>query len=95
MFTFENNRAVDIDIALMFTVSMNNLKQYRVLAGLTQEQLGALVGLHKMNISNYERGKRGPSVKMANAIVAALQKKGVECSLDSVFGESTRLPVPA
>src|SRR4030065_875636 len=44
----------------------NNLKVYRMNKGLTQEQLGDLLGgIPKQHISNMENGKRAISLKMA------------------------------
>ncbi len=34
------------------------LREWRVFRGLSQEELGAMVGLHKGDISNLETGKR-------------------------------------
>lgn len=39
---------------------MNAIRQYREGAGLTQEQLGASVGVSKWAISHYEADRRRP-----------------------------------
>lgn len=40
---------------------MPNLKQYREEKGLSQKELGDMVGVSEASISNYERGIREPS----------------------------------
>lgn len=42
-----------------------NLKKYRQLKGLTQEQLAALVGVRRETIMRLEAGKYNPSLKLA------------------------------
>ena len=39
-----------------------NLKHYRELAGLSQEELGLQAGLHRTYVSGVERGIRNPTV---------------------------------
>ena len=47
----------------------NNLKIYRMNRGITQEQLGKLLGdIPKQHISNMENGKRAISLKMAKKL---------------------------
>jgi DNA-binding XRE family transcriptional regulator len=47
----------------------NNLKIYRMNRGITQEQLGKLLGdFPKQHISNMENGKRAISLKMAKKL---------------------------
>ena len=47
----------------------NNLKVYRMNRGLTQVQLGELLGgIPKQHISNMENGKRPISLKMAKSL---------------------------
>ena len=41
------------------------LKKYRQLKGLTQEQLGELVGVRRETIMRLEAGKYNPSLKLA------------------------------
>ena len=40
------------------------LKELRKERNLTQEELGELIGISKVSISNYENGKRNPDVEM-------------------------------
>lgn len=42
-----------------------NLKKYRQLKGLTQEQLAELVGVRRETIMRLEAGKYNPSLKLA------------------------------
>ncbi len=47
---------------------MNNLKIYRKLHKLSQEELSVLLGVHRDYISMLERGKRTPGFRLANNI---------------------------
>ena len=49
-----------------------NLKEYRQLRGLTQEQLGELVGVRRETIMRLEAGKYNPSLKLAMDIARAV-----------------------
>ena len=42
-----------------------NLKKYRQLAGFSQDELAALVMVHRETISRLEAGKYNPSLKLA------------------------------
>ena len=42
-----------------------NLKKYRQLAGLTQDELAQLVGVRRETIIRLEAGKYNPSLKLA------------------------------
>ena len=65
---------------------MHQIKQYREKAGLTQKELGLLVGgLRQSAIGNYENEPRNPSIEIGRAIVRALNERGVNCSFDDVF----------
>lgn len=54
------------------TILKNNLKYYRNLRNLTQEQLGELSGISTDYISELERGKKVPSIKRLDLIAKAL-----------------------
>lgn len=43
----------------------SNLKKYRQLENLTQEQLGEMVGVRRETIMRLEAGKYNPSLKLA------------------------------
>jgi DNA-binding XRE family transcriptional regulator len=50
----------------------NNIAKIREQRGLTQVQLAELVGVNKFHISNIERGKASPSVKLLIKIANVL-----------------------
>jgi transcriptional regulator with XRE-family HTH domain len=52
------------------------LRELREEAGLTQEQLAAKAGMHKLGIAKLERGERGPSW---STVVALCEALGVPC----------------
>lgn len=52
-----------------------NLKKYRKVAQLTQEQLAELVGIHPTYVGKLETGKNNPSVKMLYKLSRALKIK--------------------
>lgn len=49
-----------------------NILYFRQQQGLTQQQLADVLGINKMAISNYEKGKRQPSIETVKAISKAL-----------------------
>ena len=49
-----------------------NIKHYRNMLNLTQEQLGELSGISTDYISELERGKKVPSIKRLDLIARAL-----------------------
>ena len=64
---------------------MNNLKDLREKAGLTQEMLAIKVKKTKASISNYETGFRTPTIKDAQKIAIAISDAGIACSVDDLF----------
>lgn len=67
---------------------MNSIQKHREQAGVSQEQLGNRCGWgnkSQSRISNYETGKRTPSLEDMRLIVSALNNSGVECSIDDLF----------
>ena len=58
----------------------NRLKELRESFGLTQEQLGKLIGVSRQAINSIETGKFEPSIWLAYDI-----SKVFECSIESVF----------
>lgn len=44
-----------------------NILYFRQQQGLTQQQLADALGINKMAISNYEKGKRQPNIEMVKA----------------------------
>ena len=60
-----------------------NLKFYRLLAGLSQEELAKKVNLTKMAISNYEKGKREADSSIILKIAKALKIKSYKLAIDN------------
>jgi len=58
----------------------NKLKQFRESLGLTQEQLGELVGVSRQAINSIETEKFEPSIWLAYDIAKAFQ-----CTIEEVF----------
>lgn len=54
--------------------SANNIRKYRKLLGLTQEQLADASSLSLMSIRRYESGDRRPSAKAVKAICEGFSK---------------------
>ena len=50
------------------------LKKYRLLKGLTQEQLAEMVGVRRETIMRLEAGKYNPSLKLAIDISKAVEE---------------------
>lgn len=57
-----------------------NLKKYRILKDLTQEQLAAMVGVRRETIMRLEAGKYNPSLKLAIDI-----SRIVEAPIEEIF----------
>lgn len=58
----------------------NRIAEYREKRGLTQVELGKLIGMSQTAISLYESGDRKPDVETAKAISKALHS-----TLDEIF----------
>lgn len=61
-------------------VSTHNLRETRIAAGLTQEQLASKVYVVRQTISNIENGRMMPSLELAKAICDELN-----CTWDIFF----------
>lgn len=64
-----------------------NLKAYRLMADLTQDDLARRVGIKRSALSNYELGRTEPSIQLLCQFANAL---GV--SLDELISEHTEYP---
>lgn len=64
---------------------MNRISQLRLEANVSQTALAEELEWSQGRLSNYESGRRVPSLADSRAITAALIKLGVDCSLDVVF----------
>lgn len=49
-----------------------NVRRYRKLKGMTQEQLGLEAGMERSYVSDLERGTRNPSVRALGRLAEAL-----------------------
>jgi transcriptional regulator with XRE-family HTH domain len=49
-----------------------NVRRYRKLRGMTQEQLALEAGMERSYVSDLERGERNPSVRALARLAAAL-----------------------
>ena len=58
----------------------NNIKQFRVKYGLTQEELATKVGVRRETIVFLEQGKYNPSLQLAHKIAKILN-----VSIDELF----------
>ena len=56
----------------------NRLKAARVLKGMTQLQLGELVGLKEIEVSRIETGRCEPQLRLKEKIAAVLEKPTFE-----------------
>jgi len=50
-----------------------NVRRYRKLKGMTQEQLALEAGMERSYVSDLERGQRNPSVRALGRLAAALR----------------------
>lgn len=64
---------------------MNRIIELRNAHNIKQKDLADRLGWHQARLSNYEHGRREPSLADSRAIVKALQQLGVSCTLDDVF----------
>ena len=56
-------------------VLQNRVKEARIQAGLSQDQLAELIGVSRNTISSIETGQFSPTAKLALTICIALDKK--------------------
>lgn len=72
---------------------MSKIAHYRQLAGITQDELAADVGLGSgAAISNYEAGRRIPDVHTLIAIRDALRSRKVKVSLEELVDQPDSKP---
>ncbi|EKY4111616.1 TPA: helix-turn-helix transcriptional regulator [Pseudomonas aeruginosa] len=64
---------------------MNRIAEFRARARIKQNALAAAIGWEQGRLSNYEAGRRVPSLSDSRAIVLALNHLGAACTLDDVF----------
>lgn len=69
---------------------MSNLRELRIKAGLTQEELAKKSGFSSQSaISNYENGHRQPGVDELLRIRDALRTCGVDATLEELIGPAS------
>lgn len=64
---------------------MSSMKTIREKAGVTQALLAQLIGVTQGAIAHYESGRRKPALEECRRIVAELNARGAQASLDDVF----------
>ncbi|UQI38833.1 helix-turn-helix transcriptional regulator [Vreelandella venusta] len=64
---------------------MNRIIKLREEHDIKQKDLADALNWHQSRLSNYEHGRREPSLKHSRAIVIAFRNLGVKCTLDDVF----------
>lgn len=64
---------------------MNNLKYLRDISGVTQTELGYMMGASKQSISNYEQNVSQPPPKKVQRAIYALNQNGHNFTLEDVF----------
>lgn len=62
-------------LALFFAVMKNKIKELRLEAGLTQQELAQKVGVRRETIVFLEMGKYNPSLKLAFQIAKVFDRK--------------------
>lgn len=64
------------------------IRQFRVDAGLSQEELGSRAGLHRTYVSDAERGQRNPTVVTLLSLAGALATtpSGILQVAEDIFG---------
>lgn len=68
----------------------DRLREARIAAGLTQEQLGFALGITKSSVSAWENGRETPSFRFLPRLSEALS-----CSLDELLGASATPDISA
>lgn len=63
---------------------MINLKAIRKARGMSQDDLGGLLGVTRQTVYNWENGQAWPSAELLPRIAKALS-----CSIGELFGETT------
>lgn len=67
---------------------MNRIAELRASAAVSQVALAMALGWSQGRLSNYESGRRVPSLADSREITRSLNRLGVKCELDDVFPPS-------
>jgi transcriptional regulator with XRE-family HTH domain len=60
---------------MRFAITLRNVREER---GLSQSELGRIVGIHHTTICRWEKGSRNPTRKMVNTIAKGLKCNNIE-----------------
>ena len=85
----------EIDVSYTKRVFGKNLKYYRYMRNLTQEQLAEKIGIDSTSVSDIERGSKGPMfetlTKIANVLNVKLSQLFDEDILDKELPSTIRI----
>ncbi|QJU39036.1 helix-turn-helix transcriptional regulator [Serratia marcescens] len=70
---------------------MNNLREVREAASVSQTALAEMVGCSQGAIGHYEAGRRTPSLMMCRELVKALNTFGANVQVDDLFPPNSEL----
>ena len=68
--------------AKLNSIVADNIRRYRKLVGLSQEELGEKAGLHRTYIGSVERGERNITLDSLEEIANALQVAPVQLVIE-------------
>lgn len=63
---------------MKYKIIKNHIRDYRILSGMTQQELADSVGVDRLTISRVESNKHNPSYVLAYAIAHALNVYDVD-----------------
>ena len=66
---------------------MNNFKKWRLEAGISQNYLSSLLNISQSVLSNYETGKRQPSLKVCYKFIKILKLKNIDVNIEDIRPE--------
>jgi DNA-binding XRE family transcriptional regulator len=61
------------------------IQNLREKLSLSQQDLGKILGITRMAISNYESGNRFPNLEIAYQIIDIANKSGLKASLEDIY----------
>lgn len=70
---------------------MNPIKSIRERLGVTQDEMGAGLGVSQANVSNYERGQSMPP-DVARRLITYAHGLGHRITFDDIYGPLPELP---
>jgi transcriptional regulator with XRE-family HTH domain len=68
-----DRRSLDVRLAVLHTMTMENVRTLRKLRKMSQKTLGELAGVDQAFISRIEKGEGNPSLDVIRALAAALK----------------------